>query len=185
MTDAELVALTRRFHVLMGTVTARTMAAVAAGWDGLGSYDEADVARFERRVAPATTAGKTAAVRLATGFYSTVAGVRPAALTLTAVAVVFEARTPFLAHWHALKEGRQWPEAQLAGRARAEAMASKLVVSSSRRTGDLALPGHQRWRRSTGGDACDWCLEAAGKVYSSAEAADFGHDKCGCVATPA
>src|SRR5687767_8589135 len=138
MTDAELAAVTRRFQVLLATVTARTVAAVAAGWDGLGSYDEGDVERFERRVAPATDGGKAAAVRLASGFYAAVAAVRPPTLTPKLVPVLFEARVPFLAYWHALKEGRPWPEAQLAGRARAEAVASNLVVSSSRRTGDLA-----------------------------------------------
>lgn len=184
MTDVEMAAATRRFHALLATITARTAAAVTAGWDGLGTYDDADVERFERRVAPATNGGKAAAVRLAAGFYATLGAVRPPAVATASVPVLFAARAPFIAYWRALKQGRAWPEAQLAGHARAEAVTSNLLVSSTRRTGDLALPGRD-WRRSLGGKACEWCRDAASKTYASAAAADFGHDSCSCVAVPA
>ena len=59
---------------------------------------------------------------------------RPApALRPSSVPVEFDPKGPFLQYWHALKEGRPWPNAIAAGRGRAEDDASDLVVSSTRR----------------------------------------------------
>jgi len=185
VTAAELAGLAARLQAQLAIVRARTSQALATAWDTLDSYDEADIDRYARRVAPAVTAGKAAGVRLGIGFISLVLATRSPAIRTDAVPVTFDPRDPFLPYWHALKEGRAWPDALASGRARAENDGSDLVVNAARQASGIAAPAHGRWQRIPNAGACEWCLEAATKTFVSADAATFGHAACGCVIAPA
>lgn len=166
----------------------RTATLLAAAWSDLPGYDEAQVELFELRTRPALAGAKTAAVALSAGFFSVALGTRPVAVTARAVEVEAKTRAPFLATWHALSQQRSFEEAVGAGRSAAEAAAFDFVQSVARRTGDhvaTASGRRVRWRRVPGGSSCTWCVEMAGSTYSSAESADFGHDRCDCDAVPA
>lgn len=41
-----------------------------------------------------------------------------------------------------------------------------------------------RWKRVPGGKSCSWCKTIAGQLYLTSASADFGHDRCDCVAVP-
>lgn len=176
--------IAHRYQGQLAIVQARTMAAARSAFAGLDGYDREHVAEYERRIRPAMTAGKVAAVRLATGTAALLLGRAAPAIDPAKVPVELEARGPFLQMWHAFSEGRPYVEALAAGLGRAEDDASDLVVSSGRLGVGLASEGHERFVRVPEPDACDWCEMVAEQTYSSADAADFGHGRCACAVVP-
>lgn len=184
----EQVALSKRLHALLARVSVHVSDAVAAAWDELDGYDEEDVATFERRVRPAVAASKTVAVRAATAYYASIAGLSVVSLAVRQVPVDYRSRSPFIAHWHALKEGRPWLEALASGRSAGGKAAGDFVTSTSRRTaGIVASKGRIQpvgWERIPDANACAWCLLVASQTYRTAESADFGHNGCGCTTSP-
>lgn len=180
---------TRRFQSTLSTVAARATPALHRAWDGLDGYDEGSVASLTASAASTMTAVKSTAVRAALGYYVVLAGVRPPQVTAAEVSTVPDLRAPFISMWQAFSSGNSYDDALAAGRARIEAVVSDFAVSSARQTGDvfvnkanLRVTG---WERIPDGGACPWCEEVAQQTYSSADAADFGHDRCNCTAAPA
>lgn len=186
MHDAQRLLLTRRYQTATALIGDRAATLTAHHWKAVG-HDEANIPEFAHRAAPAFNAAKTAAVQLSSGYYSLLTGRRPVGVNPRDVLIDPDVRAPFIAYWNALKGGAG-DDAVLSGIARAEAIARNFAVSSGRRTGDVVMhrqglrPGD--WTRITDGGACAWCEEVAAQTYSSAEAADFGHDRCGCTAVP-
>jgi hypothetical protein len=183
LTAAQIEGLTARFRAQIDNISVRTSNAVASAWQQLPDYEDHRLPEFARRVQPVTTGSKRAAVALGVAFYSTLATQKPVSVAATAIPLEFDARAAFVAYWNALGNGRAWEEAVQAGQNRAESTADGLIIHSSRLTGDHVLP-KAKWTRVTGGNACDFCQEAANGTYSSAEAADFGHERCSCTAIP-
>ncbi len=179
--------LLSRFEERLSGQRAALAAALVALWESLSGYDRADVAEFERRAAPSAIGAKAAAVAASSAFYSRALGVRPVAIRAVDVPVVAKTQAPFHAMWHALKEGRDGVEAWRAGRSVAQAEGFNFVQSTARRTGDLVARStgrNVRWERIPDSGACKWCETVAGRLYSSAESADFGHERCGCMVAP-
>lgn len=179
-----------RYRRLIGEQRYRTSAALVAAWDGLDSItDETDVDLFVRRTAPTLIGAKAAVVATSAAFFALATGTRPVAVRPDAVPVEARIRHPFLSAWHALAEDRPFDEAIQAGRSQASAVGFDFVQSTSRRTGDVVADRagrtRVRWQRVPGPKACAWCELVAGQLYTSAESADFGHDRCDCVAVPA
>lgn len=178
---------TRRFQSTITTVAARATPALHRAWDGLDTYDEESVAVLTAKATPTITAVKATAVRAAVGYYVVIAGA-VAAVKAHEVATVADLRAPFISVWQALASGNSYEEALAAGRSRIEAVVSDFAVSSARQTGDVFVDKAglrvSGWERIPDGDACDWCQEVAVDTYSSADAADFGHDRCNCTASP-
>ena len=178
----------RRYDRLLDTYRTRTAFALTAAWDALGSYDEGDIRTFARRTAPAIAGAKRSAVASSTALFSLAFGIRPPALTPDAVDVRARIDHPFLALWHAVKEGRPNEEALAAGRSQAQAVAEDFVQQTARRTGDVVARTagiDTRWRRVPNAGACKWCRTVSGQLYRTAESADFGHDRCFCMVVPA
>lgn len=183
-----LVPLTLRFRQTLARINAQSTPALVSLWNNLPGYDEANVAEFERRAAKTLTPTKTATVAHAVAFYALTAGVRPPSIIAQHVPVEPDTRGPFIQTWSALKHGDTYEGAVLAGAARAEALVTNFISSTSRQTGAevfRAFDVRPEWIRDPEPDACDWCLEAAQSTYSSAEATDFGHDRCSCIGVPA
>lgn len=180
--------LTRTFQGRIATIGGKAARLTSAAWGGLSAYDEADVATFAARTASTLAAAKAAAVQAGVGYYATLVQFRPPAVNVRDVPVTADPREPFIAYWNALKGGNSFESALESGSARAEAVARNLATSASRQAGDVALreSGQQvdGWERVPDSGACDWCLLVAGQVYNTAESADFGHDRCGCSASP-
>lgn len=180
--------LTRTFQERIAAVGARAAAVTSAAFTALGSYDEADIPRYAARTRPALTAAHASGVRLGTAYYSTLVQIRPPAVRLTDVPLTADPRVPFIAYWNALKAHEPWESAVQSGAARAEAEARNLTTSASRRAGDVSMRrANQRvegWARNTDASACPWCRGLTQFVFDTAEAADFGHDRCGCSVTP-
>lgn len=178
---------TRRFQSTINNITTRATPALHRAWDGLDTYDEDSVAVLTAQAAPTVGAVKASAVRTALGYYTVIAGVT-AAVGAHEIGTVADLRAPFISVWQALASGNNYDDALAAGRSRIEAVVSDFAVSSARQTGDvfvekagLRIAG---WERIPDGGACDWCQEVAADTYSSADAADFGHDRCNCTASP-
>lgn len=177
----------RRYRRRLTVHRDRTALALIAAWDALQAHNEADVDLYTRRTATAFTAAKSATVALSAGFVAVALGIRPVGVNPDAVDVTPYTRGPFLAHWHALTQGRPFDEALLVGRSTAEAVGFDFVQSVANRTGDHVVKASGRtvkWRRVPDVKACDWCRLVAGDHYNSAETADFGHARDGCTVVP-
>lgn len=177
----------RRYSLLLRTYRRRTSALLVAAWDALDGYDEQSADEYARNVSPALTGAKTAAVAASSGFFALALGIRPVSIRARDVLVEPRIRDPFLALWHASKEGRPLEEALTAGRSQAEAVGADFVQKTARRTGDTVAAASDvtvRWRRVPDANACNWCKTVAGQLYHTAESADFGHDRDGCVVVP-
>lgn len=183
LTPNQVGGLTVRFRAHLDNISAQTSNAVASAWQQLPDYQDHRVHEFAHRIRPVTLAAKAAAVASGVAFYSTIAKQRPVSVAVKTIPLEYDARAPFVAYWNALGNGRAWEEAVQAGQNRAESTADGLVVSSARLTGDRVLP-RTLWTRVAAGNACDFCLEAANGTYTSAETADFGHERCSCTAVP-
>lgn len=180
--------LTRRFQTTLALLAARGTAPIQRAWDDLDTYDETSVDTLAVAAERPLETVKTATVRQSTGYYSVLSG-RPAPrIGLAEVAVVAAMRDPFIATWRALASGNNYDAAVAAGRARIEAVVTNFTTSTARQTGGVfvAKTGLRTvgWERITNASACDWCEEVSAQLYSSAESADFGHDRCSCSAVP-
>lgn len=176
-----------RYRRVLDSYRVRTAAGLVSVWDGLGSYDEGDVARFAAAVNPLLAGVKDATVAASTAFYALLADLPPPTVTAAAVPVDPRLRAPFTAMWRAFSQGRPYDEAREVGRSVAGATGEDFVTSTARRTGDAfaEVTGRStRWTRVPSGGACAWCQTVAGQTYQSSLSADFGHDRCNCVAVP-
>jgi hypothetical protein len=154
--------------------------AIAAAWDELGSWDDADIARLEGAALPAWEVFAQEAAAVSAGYLAVALNQTPVAATNL---VVPDWRGPFTWYWRALGNDAGQGAALQAGRDRAIAAGHKAVTSTARRVGDQ-VDGVVGWRRTLGGDSCQWCITVAGQRYRTAESADFGHDHCNCGVTP-
>lgn len=170
-------------------IISATVPKLQSAWDDLDNYDEGAVDELVTAAEKPLRSLKSAAVRQALGLYTVLAGVRPPAISVDEIPTVPDLRSPFISVWQALKSGTPYPEAVLAGRSRIEAVVSDFTVSSARQTGGVfvekAHVHSNGWERIPDAGACAWCEEVAQQTYASADSADFGHDRCGCTATPA
>lgn len=157
-------------------------------WDDLEGYDAADVETFAAKSATSTTNLKSTAVLTAAGYYTVLAGVRPPPIAATEIGIGPNMREPFISYWQALAGGHLVAEALAIGRSRIEAVTTNLANSAARQTGDLFVAKAELtvhgWERIPDLEACDWCQMVADDTYASADAADFGHDRCMCAAAP-
>lgn len=183
--DAQIVAYKRRLAVYRD----RTAAQMVAAWNRLPAYNEDDVDEFTKLTSPTLAAAKTAAVSLAAAFFALAIGTRPVGINPQAVDVEPDLRGPFRATWHALSMGRPYEEAVTVGRSTSQAVGFDFVQHAARRTGDVVAERSGRtvrWRRAPGANSCPWCVDiASGNTWPTAEAADFGHERCDCDAVPA
>jgi hypothetical protein len=182
-----MVAATRRYQARLNRIATTAGRAVIRAWDELTSYDEDDIPTFIRRTTVPFTAARAAATSTAAGYFSLLTTVRPPAIDPAELGVVPAVRDPFIAYWQALK-AHPWEEAVEIGRNRADAVASDLVTSTSRRTvGEAAQATGQEvvgWRRVLTGISCTWCATVSTQRYRTAESADFGHQRCDCTVAP-
>jgi hypothetical protein len=188
ITGAPARKLTRTFQERVALIGDRAARTAAAEWMRLTSYDEAAVQVYAAATRSAMTAAKAAAVRTGTAYYATLGQFRPPAVKVTDVKITPNPREPFIAYWNALEGGHPWEEAIESGSARAEAAARNLSTSAARQAGDVTMSRARQepsgWQRIPDGDACPWCLDLASFTFPSAEAADFGHDRCNCSVVP-
>lgn len=181
-------ALTRRFQHVMNTLGDSTAARLRPAWLALGEYNEAQIPTFTRKATPVLNAAKSVAVKHAAAYYALHAGVTPVGVSVASITVEADLREPFISVWQAFQSGASFEAAVNAGEGRLDAVSRDLLVSSGRQTGDevvqragLRIVG---WERVPDDGACPWCEEVAPGFYTSAESADFGHDRCGCSAEP-
>lgn len=180
--------LTRRFQTTLATLVARGTAPIQRAWDDLDNYDEDAVATLTKAAATPLGTVKAATVRQSSGYYSVLSGRTAPPIALAEVAVVAALRSPFISTWQALASGNSFEAAKAAGRSRIEAVVADYTVSTSRQTGGVFVAKTNLrtvgWERIPNADACPWCEEVSGQLYSSSDAADFGHDRCACSAAP-
>jgi hypothetical protein len=169
--------------------------AIATIWQGLGTYNEADVERFVDAAVPIVLAGQTQAVALTEAFVvrrlglATI-GLDVADLTGAASGVVCRLRRSTAAR--SSTSGRRsardvpWEAAVHAGEARATASAEMDVQLSHRAAYGAvqqAEPRIRGYRRRANGGACSFCLLVNGAFVKSANAMPL-HNRCGCGLDP-
>lgn len=103
----------------------------------------------------------------------------------TSATVSADWRSPFTAAWKALGDGDDLDTALVAGESVSDALGRGVVVSAARlAAAALSQSEIVGYRRVLNGDTCDWCVTLTSLTFSSAEAADFGHDRCDCGVEP-
>lgn len=169
--------------------------AIATIWQGLGTYDEADVERFVDAAVPIVLAGQTQAVALTEAFIMRRLRLEPIGLPvdeLTGAAVrggtppeeVY--KRPFVNVWTALGKNVPWEQAVAAGEARATGSAEMDVQLSHRASYGAVQrlePRIKGYRRRANGGACKFCLLVNGAFVKSADAMPL-HNRCGCGLDP-
>lgn len=172
----------------IGIVRDTASMSLARAWDRLAAYDEDDIAGFTRAVTPQMAAAKASAVALSAAFFALTVRTRPVGVRPEQIDAEPYLRGPFLATWHALAEGRPYDEAVAAGRTFSQAVGFDFVQHVARRTGDHVADASGvgvRWERRPSATSCDWCHDKArGNTWPTAEAADFGHERCDCDVVP-
>ena len=185
--DRQARLLTTRYQTRTAAIGERTARDLSRLWLDVG-YDFAAVDEFATRAAVLTAPPKATTVRLASAFYGFLMDARPAAVNPAAILVPERWREPSIAFWRSINSGNPYADAIESGAARAQAVARDLIVSAGRRTGDHIARENDystRWRRELDGNACAWCQGLTDHTWSTAEEADFGHDRCGCTPVPA
>lgn len=180
-------AATERYLTALARQRAAVAAFLAALWASLERYGDEGEEEFITTAEPRMEGFKRATVGVSAAYFATLLGIRPVAVDHREVSSVARLRDPFLAARHAIAEGRPWVEAVTAGQSMAEAVGYNFVQSSARRTGDVVAREsgvEVKWRRLPAANACEWCKLVAGQLYNSAESADFGHDRDGCLVVP-
>lgn len=177
----------RRYRRQVDARRRRTALALAALWDRYEAYDTADAEAFAAQSRPIIDGAKAATVATSAAMFGLALGIRPPGVRPDDVDAEPRLDFPFLAFWHALKEGRPREEALAAGRSQAEAVGADFVQQTARRTQDAAAEAsgkRVRFARVPEPGACDWCKDAADQTYRTARSADFGHDRCHCDVVP-
>lgn len=182
LSEAQSVVATGRFQRQLATLRSRTGERSRDAWDQLGSWDRADIERFERSTAPLFRAARRASVNSSAGYYQLVTDT---AVTVGELAILPQIEAPFHAYWSALKDGSMWADALAVGAARAEAVGTDLITGASREVASLASQrGVVGWRRVLTGVSCEWCGTVAQQRYKTVDSATFGHDHCDCIVAP-
>lgn len=197
-TATEAHAATRRHREQQLALRAATLRDLQRLWP---AFDPGDVGTFDRFLAGATTlvrARHADSAGLAANYYRTLRGMNGLSVDapiVTAVRLPTEqvnrslAITGLNGTYKALRAGFTPEAASRNGFVRVSGAASRLVLNGGRETvlqTFLRDRRGTRWRRVTGGDACDFCSDLAGRgaVYKE-ETSDFpAHDHCSCVAEP-
>ena len=175
--------LAERYRDALIDVRRRVSTRVDRTWRDLGSWDEADVARFQSRVLPVVQAGQRRTVALTDAYLARATRTRPVGLVAddligaavrngTDPADVY--RRPFVQLWSALSNGAQFMDAMNAAGVRAAQSAStdvSLTMRASAGAFDAQAADEARivgWERVLDPDACAYCATASTQRYRSA-----------------
>lgn len=182
-----LAPVLRAYRAFLERQRALLGAGMVRAWDALDDYDEERIEQFAATVAPLTAGAKTATVAASTAFYAVMLDMTPPGVRAVDVPSVLAIRDPFTATWHALSMGRPYDEAVAVGRSTALASGETFIQSTARKSGDAfaASSGRRiRYQRVAEPGACSWCRTRDGGIYTSADAADYGHVRCNCDVVP-
>lgn len=168
-------------------------AAVAAAWQSLPAYNEADVATFLARAVPVTQAAQRASVQVTSAFLQRLVGARVAPAPEQVLAKVRNGtpptevyRRPFVNVWTDLKHGKPYEMAVASGLERATSSVQMDVQLAMRQTlVDVAqrntmILGYQRVPDP---GACAFCRLIAGQRYHVDQLMPV-HNRCGCGVEP-
>lgn len=169
--------------------------AVGTAWQGLGSWDKADVPRFLNAAVPVVLAGQRHSVNLTNAYIARSLDRGPLPLDLTALTgaalrngtppqEVY--RRPFVDVWGALKSGQVFEDAVAKGLARASSSAEMDVQMAMRATANTvgeADDGIYGYIRVADGGACEFCQAVDGAYIKFADAMPL-HNRCGCGLEP-
>lgn len=188
MNRQQLARLVRNYQQHLSVTGGSLSATATQAWDELGSWNEPDIEAFTTAVTPAADAALSNAQSLAAGFVALAAQLDIGTLPEIGAPAAPNWPSAFQTLWAGLANGRPWDQSFGAGRSVIDAVSVNSVHDAARQTTtaiDRSEPRLTRWERIPDGNACDWCLTVADQTYSTADSADFGHDRCGCSVVPA
>lgn len=187
ITQTQAVVLTRRYQRAVRGVASKAAVAVSNVWDGLGSWDEANVDEFTRRATPVVAGAQRQGAALTAGYLGLMLASAVVPVNAAKFLDVTDFRSPFLGYWAALSRGEEWDQAITTGRTRAEDLALDGTTTAARGAAtdiDTTEDRISGWERVPGGLCCEFCATVATQRYHSAESASFGHDRCNCDVIP-
>lgn len=196
---AEAQATVLGYHDRTEAVRARVRAYVEARWRGLGTYHEADIARFVAAVLPAVLGGQRAVASLTADYLATIEaeirGVTVRRVGMPAAALTDEAlrgtsaedvwRRPGRDVWNALDRGEPLARATDIGLSRALVLADTDLQLAKRAAAQHAMadrPAIVAYRRVINPGACSLCTHADVK-YAKSELMPI-HGGCFCSMVP-
>ncbi len=184
-------------------IRSRLSQAVSATWEGLGSWNDADVERFVARVTPLVVAGQVQTSAMTDAYIAAtlsemrgrpVRPVGPSRAEITSARGVPADevyRRPFVEVWTALAAGVLFTDALEQGADRLLRLVDddlSLAHRTSARASFTAA-GVSRYRRVIRPElastkTCGLCISAAAQTYSSSDLLPC-HTRCGCEVGPA
>lgn len=191
-------ALAERYRDELIRVRRTVSARVEGAWRNLGSWDRADVPRFQAAVLPTVAAGQRRTVALTDAYLARMTRSRPVGLPVadlvgagvrngTPPATVYE--RPFVQLWSAVSNGTDYMQAVNAAGVRASQSAATDISLSMRASADAfdeAAEFERKivgWERVLDPDACAFCATASTQRYRSANL-DPLHANCQCGIAP-
>lgn len=165
--------------------------AVAAAWQGLPSYDEANVDEFLSRALPAVRAGARSSALLTAAYINRSLERQPAAFDPDEVlaslrnGVPLEEvyRRPFVAVWTDLAAGKLYADAVAAGLEKARMLAATDPQLAMRDTAQHLDNGYG-YRRVADSGACEFCQAVNGAYVKGNSYVMALHPYCGCGLEP-
>lgn len=181
---------------------AAAQSTVEAAWNGLGSYNAADVQPFVDAIRPVVTAAQQQAASMTDGYIATLgaevtgdpalyAALDPndyvGAAVRNGTPFDEEYRRPFVQVWSDLAGGVQWTAAIIGGARRLGLLANTDVALSSRAAARDAMAADHRivgYRRVlTGFRSCRFCAVASTQRYHVKDLMPL-HASCDCAVAP-
>ena len=163
----------------------------ATAWGQLGSYNREDIPRLLAATLPISQAAQRQTIAATNALIAQRLRRQPAQITAEdymgervrgGVSPEEVYQRPLRRHWHMLKQGATWEQAQGSALAVASAsLASDVMLSMRATVSGLQLrePGAWGYQRVPSGNACDLCILASTQRYYSGELEPL-HNNCGC-----
>lgn len=174
------------YQVRVAQIRDYTTSTLGAVWSGLGSWRDADAARFARVAVPKVRAAQIATARVTAQYLGgTVA--RDEVLGARRVDRVVEFMRPADVVWSSLASGLSIQDAVKAGGVRLSALveADVQLAKTVQSRSSLVQGGHRKYRRIlSGSENCAICLIASSNLYSTRDLMPI-HDHCDCSIEPA
>lgn len=187
MPDDQIVAVYQAHHT---TLLEKLSAAVAAIWDGLGSWNDVDIARFVEQIDPVLVAAETRMATMVDAYVARLAGTLPLGIEpVTNPRGLDPAelwRRPFLDTWTALQDGADPADSLDIGRTRVQQISSLDVQRTQvQAMTDIVDQSDEitGYRRTLTGKSCRFCVAASTQTYHGKNLMPL-HTHCDCGVAP-
>jgi hypothetical protein len=194
----EIAALLNTQSVATNQVTVKLEGVLTRIFNGLGSYNQADIEPFLERIVPIVTAAQIQVASITESYLISVAAQLGLTLPPVNIADKVEVRKPeetykrpFRELWGGLKDGKSFNDSFTAAQSRVKRLASDDIAISQRSATVAVLSSSERvtgYRRvirpeMSKSGTCGLCIAASDQRYGKERLMPI-HSKCSCTVMP-